>query len=298
LQMVLDRGPTQDWYDSREIWVETAIAAAGLWVFVVQTATAEHPFFHRDLAKDRNFVGTTIFGFFVGVLLFSTTALLPSFMQNLLGYSAMESGVTSMWRGLGSLVSFLMVPMVVARLGARQALLIGLVFSIGSLWMMSRFDLSMSRDPLVISGFMQGVGTGLLFAPLTTLAYVTLSQSHRVEGTIVSTMARSLGSSVGISVVQAMVIRDSVLAHSVLAARIDPSSPLVRYALPPSMDPTNPIGLQILNGEITRQASMIGYVDVFAWMTLFICLLIPLLLILRPAQPLAGGPRPAEAHVE
>ena len=147
----------------------------------------------------------------------------------------------------------------------------------------------------MISGLIQGVGTGLLFAPLSTLAYATLDQSHRVEGTIVSTMARSLGSSVGISAVQAMVIRDSALARTVLTGGIDPSSPLVRNVLPPFMDPTKLSGLQILNGEITRQAAMIGYVDIFAWMTLLICLLIPLLFLLRPAPPAAVRPR-VEAH--
>lgn len=295
LQLMLDRGHSEDWWYSREIWFEAAIAAAGLWVFVLQIATSRHPFFHRDLAKDGNFIGTTIFSFFVGVLMFSTTALLPSFTQNLLGYSAMESGLVSMPRGIGSLFSFLLVPVVVARLGARQALFIGLSLSIGSLWMMSRFDLMMDNGPLVISGFIQGFGTGLLFAPLSTLAYVTLNPIHRVEGTIVSTMARSLGSSVGISIVQSMVLRDSALAHSVLAGSVDPSNPTMRAALPPLMDPSTPLGLQILNGEVTRQASMIGYVDIFAWMTLGTCFLLPLLLILKPAPPLQQPVR-AEAH--
>ncbi len=283
LQVMLDRGPGRDWFESPEIWIETALAIGGLWVFIVQTATAEHPFFHRDLAKDRNFIGTTIFGFFVGVLLFSTTALIPSFMQNLLGYSAMQSGTASMSRGLGSLVSFLLVPLLVSRMGARLVLLFGLTGCICALWMMAQFDLSMTANPIVMSGFIQGLGVGLLFAPLSTLSYATLDASHRVEGTIVSTMARSLGSSVGISLVQAMVIRDGALAHSVLAGQIDTSNPLLRFTLPKALDPSTPGGLMALNGEVTRQAAMIGYVDVFSWMTLLTLLLIPLILILRPA---------------
>src|SRR6202007_1901647 len=96
--------------ESAETWTELILGAIGLWIFVIHTATADHPFFHRDLAKDGNYVGTTIFGAFVGVLLFSTSALLPSFMQNLLGYSALQAGVASMTRGLGSLIAFLGVP--------------------------------------------------------------------------------------------------------------------------------------------------------------------------------------------
>lgn len=284
LQMLLDRGPSQDWFYSHEIWFESAIAAGGLWVFILQTATADHPFFHRDLAKDANFIGTTIFSFFVGALLFSTTALLPSFMQQLMGYSAMQAGEASMTRGIGSLVSFILVPVLVVRLGARNVLIMGLFGCIAALWMMSRFDLSMTALPIMISGFVQGVGVGLLFAPLNTLAYATLNPIHRVEGTIVATMARSLGSSAGISVVQAMVIRDSALAHSVLASRIDPADPVVRSALPRMMDPTTLNGLQVLNLEITRQGAMIGYVTVFSWMMLVTLAMLPLVMILRPAK--------------
>ena len=265
-------------------------------MFVVQTATSEHPFFHRDLAKDTNFIGTTIFSFFTGVLLFSTTALLPSFMQNLLGYSAIQSGIASMPRGIGSLFSFLMVPFLVSRLGARAVLTIGIVISIASLWMMAKFDTMMTSELIMVSGYIQGAGTGLLFAPMSTLAFATLSQSHRVEGTILSTMARTLGSSVGISVVQAMVLRDSALAHTVLSSGIDPSSPMLHAILPPFMDPRTASGAAALNGEVTRQASMIGYVDVFSWMTLFTLLMLPLILILKPAPPLSAQSR--EVHAD
>ena len=296
LQMLLDRGPSNDWLDSQEIWLWTALGLAGLWVFVVQTATSPHPFFDRALTRDTNFIGTTIFGFFVGILLFSSSALIPSFMQNLLGYSALQSGVASMTRGIGSLISFLLVPVLVSRIGARMVLFIGLLVSIWALWMMAHFDTTMTSAPIVISGLIQGLGVGLLFAPLSTLAYATIDPVHRVEGTIVATMARSLGSSVGISLVQALVIRDGAVAHSELAARIDPSNPLIRGVLPKIMDPATPSGLGMLNGEITRQAAMIGYVDVFAWMMLSTALLIPLVLILRPAPPLKMTP--AEAHGE
>ena len=290
LQVMLDRGPQKDWFDSKEIWVEAAIGAAGLWVFVVQTATAKHPFFHRDLARDRNFIGTTIFSFFVGVLLFSTTALLPSFMQNLMSYSAMQSGVASMTRGIGSLIAFLLVPAFVARLGARTSLTIGLVLSIGALWMMGRFNLDMTSGPIMISGFIQGFGTGLLFSPLSTLSYATLDPVHRVEGTIVSTMMRSLGSSVGISVVQAMVLRQAAAAHDYLGGRINAADPLIRSLLPRFMDPNTTTGLTILNGEVTRQSSMLGYVNIFAWMALGTCALVPLILILRPAAAIPRAP--------
>jgi DHA2 family multidrug resistance protein len=291
-QLLVDRGPSQDWFSSPEIWIETGIAVIGLYVFIVQTLTAEHPFFHRDLAADRNFVTTTLFGFFVGMLLFSTTALLPTLMQNLMGYSVLQSGYASMPRGVGSFVAFLMVPHLMARIGARPVLLIGMTLSIVGLWQMSYFDLAMTAMPIVTSGFIQGFGIGLIFSPLATLAYVTLAPEHRTEGTIVNTLVRSLGSSVGISAMQAMLVRISAASHSSLAERVQPADPVFRAALPPFFDPASAAGASALNAEVTRQASMIAYDGVFHLMFVMTLLMLPLLLILR--SPRIGGAPPIE----
>jgi DHA2 family multidrug resistance protein len=293
-QLVVDRGPTQDWFDSKEIWIETAICLVGLWVFIVQTVTAEHPFFHRDLAKDGNFVATTVFGMFVGVLLFSTSALLPSMMQNLLGFSALQSGIASMTRGVGSLIAFLAVPMLVARFGARSVLLVGILLSSLALWQMGQFDLAMTAGPIEWAGFIQGLGTGLLFAPLNTLAYAKLAPIHRTEGTIVATMARSLGASAGISLLQAMLVRDAAAAHSGLTAHITVTDPVLRWAMPRMFDLQSITGLSALNGEITRQGSMISYDALFSGMAIGCLFLAPTLLLLKPPTgPPPSGPEMA-----
>ncbi|HEY5290195.1 MAG TPA: MFS transporter, partial [Caulobacteraceae bacterium] len=286
-QLLLDRGPGQDWFDSKEIWFEAAAALIGLWVFLIQTFTAREPFFHRDLVKDRNFVATTIFGFFVGALMFSSTALLPTMMQNLMGFTALESGLASMPRGIGSLIAFIAVPMLLRIFGARPVLLVGLLFSAIALIEMSRFDLLMTAEPIQVSGFIQGLGTGLMFAPLTALAYATLAPIHRTEGTIVSTMVRSLGSSAGISILQAGVIRQSALAHTVLASRTIPSDPAFAASLPSLLDPDTPFGIEALNGEVTRQAAMIGYDSMFALMIVMVVVMVPLLLLVRQPRQVA-----------
>ena len=291
-QLMLDRGPTQDWLDSKEIWIEAAIGAAGLFVFVVQTATAPNPFFHRDLAKDTNFLATTVFSLMTMVLLFSTSALLPSMMQNLLGYSALQAGVASMTRGVGSFIAFLAVPLLVARFGPRKVLLVGIMLSAFALWSMGQFDLSMTAGPIEVAGFIQGLGTGLLFAPLNTLAYATLAPVHRTEGTIVSTMARSIGSSAGISVLQAILIRDAALAHSRLAEHITVTDPVLRWSLPSAFSLSGP-GLAALNGEVTRQGTMISYDAVFAALGVAARERAPALLILKPPRPQPTGAAPA-----
>ena len=297
-QLMLDRGPGLDWFEHQEIWIYALFAAVGLWVFVIQTMTAANPFFHRDLVKDGNFVGTTVFGFFVGALLFSTTALLPTFMQTLLGYSAMQSGMASMPRGFGSLVAFLAVPYFVAWFGPKPNLIAGVAMCIGSLMVMTGFDLNMTDGPIMLTGFIQGLGVGLLFAPLNTLAYATLNPMHRVEGTIVATMSRTMGSSVGISMVQAAVVTQSGVGHSALAGGIDPSAPLINWALPAFMNPATPAGLEALNSEVSRQGAMIAYTTIFAWMAAGMMLLFPIIILLRKPPQMAQAPRPTEAHAE
>ena len=240
-QLVLDRGPSQDWYSSPEIWTETIVGIVASWIFLVQTLTAARPFFDRALAVDRNFVTCTVFGFFIGILLFSTMALLPPMMQQLMGYPALTSGLVSMPRGLGSFVAMFAVGRLIGRVDTRLILFTGLSLSTLALWQMSKFDLSMGSMPIMISGVIQGLGIGLIFVPLSTLAFATLAPRHRPEATGVYTLMRSLGSSVGISVMQGLWTSNTQVVHSSLAAHIDPSDPVTRAALPPMMSLTNPV---------------------------------------------------------
>ncbi len=285
-QLMADRGPSQDWFGSREIWTELIIGLVGLWIFIVQTVTTQNPFFHRDLAKDRNYVVCVSFGFFVSALLFSTTALLPTFMQTLLGYSALQSGEASMPRGVGSLMAFLLVPWLIRWIGARPVLLIGIPIACFALWEMSHFNLEMTAMPIMTSGLVQGFGVGLLFSPLNVLGYATLSPMHRTEGTILNTMVRSLGSSIGISMIEASLTTQSSQAHASLASGVNCGDP-VFSGLPAMVNPCGP-GIAAFNGEVTRQGAMLAYDSIFAWMALGVMLLLPMLALLR--RPPAEAP--------
>ncbi|HZL00382.1 MAG TPA: DHA2 family efflux MFS transporter permease subunit [Caulobacteraceae bacterium] len=280
-QLVLDRGPSQDWFSSREIWTETVIGLIGAYTFVTQTITAAQPFFHPALALDRNFVSCTVFGFFIGILLFSSMALLPPMMQQLMGYSALQSGLVSMPRGLGSFAAMFIVGRLIGRVDTRLILMTGLSLSAFALWQMTRFDLSMDSRPMIISGIIQGVGIGLIFVPLSTLAFATLAPHHRPEATSVYTLVRSLGASVGISIMEALWTQNTQVVHSTLAGRIVPGDPTVAASLPAMMNPANPAGLAALNGEITRQSAMVAYIDDFKVMLILTLAVMPLLLFMR-----------------
>ena len=190
LQLVLDRGPTEDWYGSAEIWIETILAAVALWVFLVHTFTARRPFFNLRLVRDRNFVVTSVFGFFVSILLFSSMALLPPMLQENMGYPVLTAGLVTMPRGLGSLAAVLIISRLTGRIDTRLILVAGLVFSGVGFWQMGRFDLSMGSQPIIGSGIVQGFGVGLLFAPLAALAFATLPPDLRGEASALAPSAK------------------------------------------------------------------------------------------------------------
>jgi len=295
MQLVLDRGPTVDWFSSTEIWIEALCAAAGLYVFLVQTVTAKHPFFDRKLALDRNFLTCNIFGFFIGLFLFSTMALMPPVMQGLMGYSVFGAGLVMMPRGLGSFAAMFLVGRLVGRVDTRLILGAGLALCSLALWQMTHFDLSMDAMPFITTGIVQGLGIGLLFVPLSVTAFATLTPSLRSEGTSVYTLVRNLGSSVGISLMEAFYTRQTAVAHADMAAQVQPGNPV--GPLPPG-GPGGPGGgwLDALNGEITRQASMVGLIDVFKLLLVLTFAIAPLLLIMR--KPKAAAASPAEIAVD
>ena len=288
-QMLLDRGPGEDWFHSTEIWTYVILAMIGLWVFVIHTVTTPHPFFDPGLIRDRNFVTASIFGFFVGILLFSTMALLPPMMQTLMGYPVLTSGLVTMPRGLGSFAAMFIVGRLIGRVDTRLILMTGLSLSCVALWQMMHFDLSMTEMPLITSGIIQGLGIGLLFVPLSTLAFATLPAHLRPEGSSLYTLVRNLGASVGISIMNALVVSNTQTMHASLAARVIPSDAAVRAGLPSLFDPSTAAGISALNAEITRQAAMVAYVDDFRLMFVITIACMPMLLFMRKARRAPGA---------
>ena len=139
-------------------------------------------------------------------------------------------------------------------------LLTGLSISCLAMIQMTHFDLSMGTMPFILSGVIQGLGVGLLFVPLSTLAFATIPAHLRPEGSSLYTLIRNMGSAVGISIMQALVVANTQTVHSTLAAQVIPADPVVQADLARRFDLASPAGLAGLNGEITRQATMVAYV--------------------------------------
>ena len=294
-QLLLDRGPTQDWFSSKEIWTEAIVAGTALYLFTVHAMTAKNPFFDRALIRDRSFVVATVVGFFLGILLYSSMALLPSMLEVLMGYPVVTTGLVMMPRGLGAFIGMFTVGRLVGKIDSRVLVASGADARAHRPGMMSRFSLDMDATPLIVSAVVQGLGTSMIFVPLTTLAFASLNPIYRAEGSSVFTLVRNLGSSAGISIVAALQTKNTEVVHSGLVRHFAPGDQTLSL-LPQALNPMTAAGAAALNGEITRQAAMVAYVDDFWLMVIITVCAAPLLLLLK--APKAQKVDPEHAAVE
>ena len=286
LQVLLDRGPSQDWFNSTEIRIEALVCALAFYLFATHTLTAERPFIRLALYKDRNFLTGNILVFLVGIVLFATLALLPPLMQGLMGYSVLQAGLATAPRGAGTLLAMLFIGRLVGRFDARLIIGSGFLLTAVSLWMMTHFSMQMPMDSLIWSGALQGLGTGIVYVPMAALTFATLSPVFRNEGTALSNLIRNIGSSIGISAVQALFVRNTQVAHASLAAHVTAQS-LARHLSGPFHGAIATAAA--VNHAVTAQAAMIAYIDDFYLMMLLTLLALPLLLLVRPSRSAGAG---------
>jgi DHA2 family multidrug resistance protein len=291
LQLMLDRGEQLDWFDSWEVWIELALALCGAWMFVVHLATAERPLFDPRMFVDRNFAFALAFMAVTGVLLLAGLALLPPLLQNLFGYSVLDSGFLTAPRGVGTLISMMLAGRLTGKVDARLLIFGGIGCLALSLWQMSGFTLVMGSRPIILSGVVQGLGLGFIFVPLQALAFASLPPAYRTTGASLLNLARNIGGSVGISVVTFLLARNVQVSHADLAGHINWAAiPAGAQNMLSQVGGAADTAMAMLNGEINRQALMIAYLDDFHAMMWVTLAAMPFVWLLRPARRQGGGP--------
>jgi DHA2 family multidrug resistance protein len=290
LQLMLDRGNTLDWFDSTEVVLEASAAVLALYLFLVHMFTAEKPFIEPKLFADRNFVAGVLLMFTVGVLLLATMALLPPFLQNLLGFPVTTAGYVLAPRGVGTMAAMMVVGKLVGRVDTRVLVLTGLVLMAWSLHAMTQWSTDVGIEDVVYTGVVQGVGLGFIFVPLSTIAFATLAPRYRNEGTAMFSLVRNIGSSVGISLVMTVLGRELQTSHAALSENITPfREALTAPGIPPVWSWTTEAGRMALDAEVTRQALTIAYLNDFRFMMYLSLLALPLLLVLRTPRAAAAS---------
>ncbi|SEQ53557.1 MFS transporter, DHA2 family, multidrug resistance protein [Solimonas aquatica] len=282
LQLMLDRGESQGWFDSREIMIECMLAMLSFYMFVVHSLTHPRPFFSPHLFADRNFVSGLALVGIVGVVMFATSALLPPFLQNLRGFPAFAAGLAIAPRGAGTMIAMWLVGRLIGRVGTRSLMLFGMISTVLSLAWMSHYTLDVPMWHLYGASILQGVGIAFVFVPLSTLTFLTLPARDRGEATSVYGLVRNVGSSLGIAGAFAYQVRLAQVNHAYLTEHITAFNPAVDQYLQAAGGLPKAVTLSTLIAEINRQAGMLATIADFKVMMWGVLLGMPLLLLFRP----------------
>jgi DHA2 family multidrug resistance protein len=318
-QLMLDRGETVDWFGSKEVIVEAVVAGVAAAMFVLHMMSDDHPFLPRDLFRDRNLMLGIIFTAITGLLMVVTATLLPPFLQQLKGYPVFTTGVVMAPRGVGTMISMFCVSRMIGRVDARWLIAIGLSLCGVSLYDMTLFTLDVNEGRIVWNGFLQGIGLGLVFPPLTTLAFATVPARIRTEAAAMNALMRNLGASIGVAALVALLDRNVQINRSQMAESLTVFSPFWRlattpvdqtgvlvdrsrlidywtplmggfpYGSVPTDDPNKLIGMW--TEELTRQASTVAYLNDFRVLAVATMVFIPLLFFMRRQAMLARPSR-------
>src|SRR6266498_2213228 len=281
LQLALDRGEREDWFDSSAIVAGGAIAA-----FLIRELTTSDPIVDLTVFADRNFAtGATLIAV-VGFGMFSGMLLVAVFTQKLLGYDAWTAGLVLAPGGLGNIFS-LFASGLVTRIDQRLMLAFGCLLNAVSLYMMTSLTLGMDYWALALPRFIQGFAAGFIYVPLSTLTLATIRRDKLVNATAVYSMARNLGGSVGIAVVTTLLAQRSQLHQTTLVSHITPWDPATRERLAQWASHFVTRGsdsftaerqaVVMLYRETVAQAQLLAYADDF-WLLAVMFTAVPLIL--------------------
>ncbi len=298
LQMVLDRGESKDWFSSTEIMAEFVVCCVAFYMFIVHMITAKEPFIHPKLFADRNVVIGLLLIFLLGVNTLASMALLPPFLSNLKGYPVLDVGFVLAPRGFGTMMSMLVVGRLLTRVDARLLVLFGVLCLAVSLKVMSDFTLDVAMWPIMWTGIVQGFGMGFIFVTLSTVTFETVAPALRTEATSMFSLARNVGSSIGVAIVMSFLANSIQVNHAVLSQNINPYNVALQSGQVSAFWNLNtPAGLAALEGEIMKQASTIAFLNDFRLMMYLTVVTIPLLLLLRRSGlHRRGRPAPGKAQ--
>jgi DHA2 family multidrug resistance protein len=286
LQMMLDRGQELDWFSSQEIWIEATLAGLGFYLFIVHMFVAEKPFLSVALFKDRNFASAMIMVFCVSSVMLSTAALLAPYLQNLAGYPVQTAGIALAPRGFGTIVSMFVASRLGMKVDQRKIMAAGLLVLGWAMYEMSNWTPDVTQGEMMMALVLQGFSIGLVFNPMSVMAYTTLSPALRGEGTAMQSLARNIGAAIGISVTSTSLTRGIQVTHADIAAGVTPFERSLQagdYA-GRVLNPFTRHGAAMLDEMINHQAQIIAFNNDFRMMLLTIVPPLLLLFFMRRHQ--------------
>ncbi len=285
LQIALDRGEQLGWLESNEIIGEFIVSAVGFYYFFAHSLTTAKPFIQFAIFKDRNFLGGCVFMAVMGLVLFSTMAVSSPFPQNVIGYPIITAGLLLATRGCGTFVAMMLVGRLMRYIEARTLIASGLGLTGLSLFYMTAWTDQTGVPEIVVVSIAQGFGFGLVFVPLSTVAFLTLPNHLRTDGTSMLTLLRNVASSIGISVVIAQLTEGSRRVYAVLSQHINPFNHAMQMPDVRGMiDMTTDGGRALADVMVGLQAQIIAFSQDYQMVMMFTLCVIPLALMIGSSK--------------
>ena len=299
LQIMLDKGQDDDWFSSNFIrWLAFG-AAAGFAAFLVWELLISNPIVNLRVLADRNLSIGVLMNLTVGAILYGTTAVLPQFLQNLMGYTATQSGLVLSPRGIGAIIGSIVAGRIISKIDGRVWMAQGAVWLALSMYLIGNITLQIAPGnviwPIILSGF----AITSIFVPMTTLSVATISREQMGDATGLTSLVRNLGGSVGISLVTAMVTRNEQVHQALLVGNMSPYHAPFREQLAALQNslamqsgaPTAPHqAYAVLYRTLQQQAGLWSYVDGFRLLALVCVVCIPLIMLFRKPAKMPDGP--------
>ena len=298
LQIVLDKGQRDDWFESNFIVTLALISAAALIFVIIWEWRHKDPIIDLHLFRDRTFGVSNLLMFMLGFALLGSTLLIPLFSQTLLGYTAQQAGLALMPGGFTILLLLPLVGFLLSRYTPRWLLLFGLLMLSFSLFHMTGFDLQIDFRTLATARVIQAAGMAFLFVPINTAAYAFLPRDKNNAASGLMNLARNIGGSVGISVVTTLLDRRGQFHQTFLSSHLSASNPELQSRLkalgllvqshgggPPG---SSSVPFAIIQGAVARQAAMLSYIDCFRFLAFAILAMVPMVFLMKKSKP-GGG---------
>jgi MFS transporter, DHA2 family, multidrug resistance protein len=303
LQFVLDKGQTEDWFESNLIVTLAVVSAVSLIALIWYELHTDAPIVDLRVFKNRTYATGVLLMTVVGFVLYGSLVLLPVMLQTLMGYSSLEAGKAMAPRGMGSLIMMPIVGMLTSKVDPRKLLALGLLIGGGTMLWLGQINLNAGQMDIMIPQFLQGMGMALLFVPLTTVSMSSIVPQRMGNATSLFNLMRNIGGGVGIAMTGTYLARHRQVVAAGLGENVSLYDPVTQSTLSQITQGMIAAGADvttaterayvILHGMILRQASMVSFVTVFRLLGMLFLILIPLVLLMR--RP-SKGSAPAAAH--
>jgi DHA2 family multidrug resistance protein len=289
LQLVLDKGQEEDWFEATWICVTAGVCILSFIAFIIRELRVPHPIIDLRVFRNRTFAVGTVMMVSVGVVLYAVTVMLPLFLQTLVHYSALQSGLALSPRALGSAATMLVAGLLIAHTDARVLIGIGLLLLARSCFYFGEFTLQVSTAAVIPPTVLNGFAMGLVFVPLTTITMLKLPKEALGNATGIFNLMRNIGGSVGIALLATFLARDAQHHQALMVGKLTPFDPVYQQwlaggqAVLAARGAVHPAeqALGALYGTLLQQSSFAAFIDNFRLLGFFCLACIPLVFFLQ-----------------